>query len=67
MSRRAKIYKDTNASLEFPWFYTVEHEPRREDALEYGSVESWGRAMRIVCHVLTHPEEYDDSYEGTEK
>lgn len=57
-SKRVRIYKDVQASPEFPWFYSVEHDPPREDALDYGSVESWERACRCVQHVLDHPENY---------
>lgn len=35
----------------------MEDEPPREDALDYGSVESYARAIECVEWVLKHPEE----------
>lgn len=51
-TKRARIYKDAAQSPEFPWFYTVENNPPTEDALDYGSVETWERAMRCVSDAL---------------
>ncbi|AXH48860.1 hypothetical protein SEA_STEAMY_86 [Mycobacterium phage Steamy] len=55
---RARINKEASSCPEFPWFYTVEHEPRQEDALDYGSVESFERALECVEAAIKHPERY---------
>ncbi len=33
---------------EFPWYFTVEHDPPRPDAYDYGSVETFERAVECA-------------------
>lgn len=48
---RILIRKDRSVPF-FPWFFTVEHEPRREDAYDYGSLETFEAAMAAAWDLL---------------
>jgi hypothetical protein len=51
-SKRILIRKDSSPDPQFCWYYTVEHEPRQEDALDYGSCESWQEELNYSWQVL---------------
>lgn len=63
MTARAMIRKDPVPDPAYPWYYTVEHEPPREDSLDYGSLSTQAEAMQAVEHVLTHPDAYVEPFE----
>lgn len=54
---RVKIRKSTTLDPDFPWEYTVEDMPPREDALDYGNVESYRRAIECAEYALKNPDE----------
>lgn len=47
----ARIYRQPlseDATYGFPWFFTVENVPPTDDAYDYGSVETFDRAIECV-------------------
>lgn len=52
MRLRGRVYLDKGADLVYPWFFTVEHVPRREDPYEYGSLATLAEAADAARRII---------------
>lgn len=59
---KAIIRKDPEPDPRYCWYYSVDTDAG--DPIDYGSLETWGGAMRAVEHVLTHRDQYDNPEEN---
>ena len=51
--KRVTIRKDQDDPADpYPWHYTVEWDPREEDAMDYGSLETWELALHCALESL---------------
>lgn len=55
---QARIYRDTTVPDQpYPWHFSVEDRPPREDALDYGSVATHAEAIAAVEWVMANPDQ----------
>lgn len=57
--RRISIRRDTSIGDGYSWFFTVEHVPAGEDAMEYGSLATFEEALHAAEWSALHPEQFD--------
>lgn len=52
MELRGRVYLDKEADLVHPWYFVVEHVPRREDPYEYGSLATLPEAADAARQII---------------